>query len=153
MPQPFEADLDELAEGMAKPGCRFDIRYEDVFMALLPIWPYSGMPANYIHFGLSALWPRVMGRWQTCCGIARANCLPMSRCISQLVRVAILQMNLVPFCDGLHWEKWSDAQLAEFQQSIELIDLLKAPAGVPGERNVNMWFEQPTMEQKTCGHQ
>ena len=64
--------------------------------------------------------------------------------ISQLVRVAILQMNLVPFCDGLHWEKWPDAQLAEFQQSIELIDLLEgASLAFRGERNlVNMWFEQ-----------
>ena len=55
-----------------------------------------------------------------------------------------MQLNLVPVCDGLHWEKWSDAQLVEFQQSIELIDLLEgASLAFRGERNlVNMWFEQ-----------
>ena len=64
--------------------------------------------------------------------------------ISQLVRVAILEMNLVPFCDGLHRQQWNDTQLAEFQKTIESIDLLEGTTlAFRGERNlVNMWFDQ-----------
>ena len=146
--QHFEADLDELAKVMTKPGCRFDIRYEDVFMALLPHLAVLRNASQLYSLRASAL----LAKGDTdgamadvLLGIRTSELFadePML--ISQLVRVAILQMNLVPFCEGLHGEKWSDAHLAEFQQSIELIDLLKgASLAFRGERNlVNMWFEQ-----------
>ena len=146
--KPFEADLTELAEAMARPGCRFDIRYEDVFMALMPHLALLRDASQLYSLRASAS----LAKGDTdgamsdvLLGIRTSELFadePML--ISQLVRVAILEMNLVPFCDGLHRQQWNDTQLAEFQKTIESIDLLEGTTlAFRGERNlVNMWFDQ-----------
>ena len=126
--KPFEADLTELAEAMARLGCRFDIRYEDVFMALMPHLALLRDASQLYSLRASSRLAKgdTDGAMSDVLHGIRTSELfadePML--ISQLVRVAILEMNLVPFCDGLHRQQWNDTQLAEFQKTIESIDLL-----------------------------
>ncbi len=146
--KPFEADLEELANAMDKPGCRFEIRYEDVFMALLPHLSLLRDASRLYSLRASAH----LAKGDT--DKAMADLLRGIRVgeligrepmlISQLVRVAILRMNFAPFCEGLHQKKWTSAQLAEFQKTIEPIDLLEGTTlAFRGERNlVNLWFDQ-----------
>lgn len=146
--KPFEADLDLLATAMEQPHSRFDIRYEDVFMALMPHLSFLKQAARLYSLRASAHLAKgdsEKAMADVLRGIRVSELIrsePML--ISQLVRNAILQQSLVPFCDGLHQKKWTDAQLAEFQKKLQPVDLLEGTElAFRGERNlVNLWFDQ-----------
>ena len=142
----YESDLAKLADDLKRPHCRFNIRYEDGFEAVLP---HLGTMRNAASlFSLSSAQRLskgdTTGAWQdTLNGIRLGEQLRTEPfLISQLVRIAILQINFQTFWEGQVNHQWSAEQLTAFQETFQSIDLLVGmESAIRAERNmINHWF-------------
>ena len=111
--------LQEITEASRRPYCRFPIRYEDCFAALLPHLNY--MFALVRAYRLRALVELSAGQSdaaladvQTILRVAdKLNGEPIL--ISFLVRVAMLDIATQPIWEGLAAHRWNESQLAALQ--------------------------------------
>ena len=142
----YESDLAKLADDLKRPHCRFNIRYEDGFEAVLP---HLGTMRNAATlFALSSAQRLskgdTTGAWQdTLNGIRLGEQLRTEPfLISQLVRIAILEINFQTFWEGQVNHQWSAEQLTAFQETFQSIDLLAGmESAIRAERNmINHWF-------------
>ena len=124
----YESDLAKLADDLKRPHCRFNIRYEDGFEAVLP---HLGTMRNAASlFSLSSAQRLSKGDTagalqDTLNGIRLGEQLRTEPfLISQLVRIAILQINFQTFWEGQVNHQWSAEQLRTFQETFQPIDLL-----------------------------
>ena len=142
----YESDLAKLADDLKRPHCRFNIRYEDGFAAVLP--HLSTMKNAATLFALSSAQRLskgdTTGAWQdTLNGIRLGEQLRTEPfLISQLVRIAILEINFQTFWEGQVNHQWSAEQLTAFQETFQTIDLLAGmESAIRAERNmINHWF-------------
>ena len=142
----YESDLAKLADDLKRPHCRFNIRYEDGFAAVLP--HLSTMKKAATLFALSSAQRLskgdTTGAWQdTLNGIRLGEQLRTEPfLISQLVRIAILEINFQTFWEGQVNHQWSAEQLTAFQETFQSIDLLAGmESAIRAERNmINHWF-------------
>ena len=142
----YESDLAKLADDLKRPHCRFNIRYEDGFAAVLP--HLSTMKNAATLFALSSAQRLskgdTTGAWQdTLNGIRLGEQLRTEPfLISQLVRIAILEINFQTFWEGQVNHQWSAEQLTAFQETFQSIDLLAGmESAIRAERNmINHWF-------------
>ena len=142
----YESDLAKLADDLKRPHCRFNIRYDDGFAAVLP--HLSTMKNAATLFALSSAQRLskgdTTGAWQdTLNGIRLGEQLRTEPfLISQLVRIAILEMNFQTYWEGQINNQWSAEQLTAFQETFQSIDLLAGmESAIRAERNmVNHWF-------------
>ena len=142
----YESDLAKLADDLKRPHCRFNIRYEDGFAAVLP---HLGTMRNAATlFSLSSAQRLskgdTTGAWQdTLNGIRLGEQLRTEPfLISQLVRIAILEINFQTYWEGQVNHQWSAEQLTAFQETFQSIDLLAGmESAIRAERNmINHWF-------------
>ena len=142
----YESDLAKLADDLKRPHCRFNIRYEDGFAAVLP--HLSTMKKAATLFALSSAQRLskgdTTGAWQdTLNGIRLGEQLRTEPfLISQLVRIAILETNFQTYWEGQVNHQWSAEQLTAFQETFQSIDLLAGmESAIRAERNmINHWF-------------
>ena len=142
----YESDLAKLADDLKRPHCRFNIRYEDGFAAALP--HLSTMKNAATLFALSSAQRLskgdTTGAWQdTLNGIRLGEQLRTEPfLISQLVRIAILEINFQTFWEGQVNHQWSAEQLTVFQETFQSIDLLAGmESAIRAERNmINHWL-------------
>ena len=142
----YESDLAKLADDLKRPHCRFNIRYEDGFAAVLP--HLSTMKKAATLFALSSAQRLskgdTTGAWQdTLNGIRLGEQLRTEPfLISQLVRIAILEINFQTYWEGQVNHQWSAEQLTAFQETFQSIDLLAGmESAIRAERNmINHWF-------------
>ena len=142
----YESDLAKLADDLKRPHCRFNIRYEDGFAAVLP--HLSTMKKAATLFALSSAQRLskgdTTGAWQdTLNGIRLGEQLRTEPfLISQLVRIAILEINFQTFWEGQVNHQWSAEQLTVFQETFQSIDLLAGmESAIRAERNmINHWL-------------
>ena len=142
----YESDLAKLADDLKRPHCRFNIRYEDGFAAVLP--HLSTMKNAATLFALSSAQRLskgdTTGAWQdTLNGIRLGEQLRTEPfLISQLVRIAILEINFQTYWEGQVNRQWSAEQLTAFQETFQSIDLLAGmESAIRAERNmINHWF-------------
>ena len=142
----YESDLAKLADDLKRPHCRFNIRYEDGFAAVLP--HLSTMKKAATLFALSSAQRLskgdTTGAWQdTLNGIRLGEQLRTEPfLISQLVRIAILEINFQTYWEGQVNHQWSAEQLTAFQETFQSIDLLAGmESAIRAERNmINHWL-------------
>ena len=137
-----EADLAELTQAAkARPQCRFDIKYEATFAALLP---HLSVLRNATRgYTLRALAHLANDNPDAALADVEMS-LFLAECIrdeplliSQLVRIAILKIALQPVWEGLANQKWNAAQLAALEKRLAKIDLLKGyRLAILGERDL-----------------
>ena len=148
----YESDLAKLADDLKRPHCRFNIRYEDGFAAVLP--HLSTMKKAATLFALSSAQRLskgdTTGAWQdTLNGIRLGEQLRTEPfLISQLVRIAILEINFQTYWEGQVNRQWSAEQLTAFQETFQSIDLLAGmESAIRAERNmINHWFTSVAQE-------
>ena len=148
----YESDLAKLADDLKRPHCRFNIRYEDGFAAVLP--HFSTMKNAATLFALSSAQRLskgdTTGAWQdTLNGIRLGEQLRTEPfLISQLVRIAILEINFQTYWEGQVNRQWSAEQLTAFQETFQSIDLLAGmESAIRAERNIiNYWFTSVAQE-------
>jgi len=145
----FEATMAELTQASReRPLCRFDIKYEAHFTALLP---HAATNRNLVRsFTLRALAHLANDEPEAALTDIRM-CLFLAESIkdeplliSQLVRIVCLQMALQPVWEGLKDEKWSPEQLAVIEKQLADIDLLESyRISILGERDfANLIIDQ-----------
>ncbi|SVD48720.1 uncharacterized protein METZ01_LOCUS401574, partial [marine metagenome] len=137
----FEATMTELIQAAKeRPLCRYDIKYEAHFAALLP---HLGPLRNFVKsFTLRALAHLANDDPEAALADIRM-CLFLAESIrdepfliSQLVRIASLQIALQPVWEGLKEEKWNAEQLADIEKQLAKIDLLNGyHISILGERD------------------
>ncbi|MDA7520762.1 hypothetical protein N8546_01135, partial [bacterium] len=146
--EPYAADMATLSNDVRRPHSRFDIRYENGFTAMLP--HLSGLKQAASLFSLRASARLAKGDTEgalcdTVTTIRLAESLANEPLlISQLVRVAILQIGMQPFWDGVVDHKWSAAHLARLREALQPINLMEGMAlAFRGERNmINYWMDR-----------
>ena len=142
----YESDLAKLADDLKRPHCRFNIRYEDGFEAVLPHLGTMRDAATLFSLSSAQRLSKgdTTGAWQdTLNGIRLGEQLRTEPfLISQLVRIAILEINFQTFWEGQVNHQWSAEQLTAFQETFQSIDLLVGmESAIRAERNmINHWF-------------
>ncbi len=138
----FEATMAKLTQAAKeRPLCRYDIKYEAHFAALLP---HMGPLRNFVRsFTLRALAhlanddPKAALADIRMCLFLAESIRDEPVLISQLVRIACLQIAIQPVWEGLKEEKWSAEQLAEIEKHLADIDLLEGyRISILGERDL-----------------
>jgi hypothetical protein len=125
----YDAVLGELREASARPQAQFPARYEDGFNALLP--HLARMKGITQFLRLRAAAELEAGQVEE----AAANVELSLRVadlvreepllISQLVRLAQLQLAVSPLWEGLADHRWTDAQLSSFERRLMQFDFLE----------------------------
>lgn len=146
--EPYAADMAALANDLRRPHGRFDIRYENGFTALIPHLTVMKQAAAL--FSLRASARLAKGDTEgalhdTVTAIRLAESFATEPLlISQLVRVAISQIALQPFWEGVVDHKWSAAHLAKLRDALQPINLMEGTARCfRGERNmINHWMDR-----------
>tara|TARA_Y100000588_G_scaffold135017_1_gene148455 strand:- start:1351 stop:2832 length:1482 start_codon:yes stop_codon:yes gene_type:complete len=156
----FEPTMAKLAKAAKeRPLCRFDIRYEAHFGALLP---HLVTCRNLVRcFTLRALAHLANNDTELALADVRM-CLFLTESIreepiliSQLVRISCLQMALQPVWEGLQGEEWNSGQLADIEKQLAVIDLLEGyRISILGERGMaNLAIEQWLLNPKLMKEQ
>jgi hypothetical protein len=146
--EPYAADMATLANDVRRPHSRFDIRYENTFTALLPHLMVLKQAAGLFSLRASARLAKgdTEGALRdTVTTIRLAESLANEPLlISQLVRVAILQIGVQPLWEGVVDHKWSAAHLARLREALQPINLMEGMARCfRGERNmINFWMSR-----------
>jgi hypothetical protein len=145
----YEPVLNEVEAALRQPRCRFPVRYEDNYNALLPHLTHLRNLARvyrlralaHLHAGQTEA---ALADVQTCLRLANAiKDEPVL--ISFLVRGAILDLALQPVWEGLVTRRWREKQLAALRRVLEERDLFAHFAlALRGERlfahGVVMWL-------------
>ena len=152
----FKPTMAKLAQAAKeRPLCRFDIKYEAHFGALLP---HLATCRNLVRsFTLRALAHLANDDTESALPDIRV-CLFLAESIrdepiliSQLVRIACLQMALQPVWEGLQDEDWDPEQLADIENQLAAIDLLEGyRISILGEREIanlaiGQWHGNPKL--------
>jgi hypothetical protein len=150
-----KATMAELAQAAKdRPLCQFDIKYEAHFAALLPhVGPLRNFTKNFslralAHLGNddpeAALADVRMGLFLT------ESMRQEPLLISQLVRIACLNIALQPVWEGLKEEKWNTEQLTNLEKQLATIELLKGyQMSILGERELaNLAIDQMAINPK-----
>ena len=150
-----ESTMAELTQAAKdRPLCRFDIKYEAHVGAPLPhLGPLRNIVKNYTLRSLAhlanndpeaALADVRMGLFLTEC--MREEPL----LISQLVRIACLNIALQPVWEGLKEKKWDTEQLVDLEKQLAVIELLKGyQISILGERELaNLAIDQMAISPK-----
>lgn len=141
---PQAALVEELRAAAERPHARFPIRYEDGFSAVLP---HLARLKGINHFlALRAAAELEAGQPEQAAADARLG-LRLAGVvrgepflISQLVRIAQMQIALNPIWEGLVEHRWTDPQLAAFEEQLRGEDLLADyQRGMRGERTCCNW--------------
>jgi hypothetical protein len=157
----LDPELDEIAAASRRPYARFSVRYEDGFMMLLPhLTALRQLARLYVLRACAELEQGQTDR-------AAADVATILRLadsirddpllISQLVRIAIVQIGVQPIWEGLHRHQWSDSQLAVFQNELQRMDFVSGglrslrseracfndalEAGIAGPRGLSMLWK------------
>ena len=151
----FEATMAELTQAAKKrPLCRFDIKYEAHFASLLPhMSPLRNFVKNFALRALAHLGnddPKAALSDIRMCLFLTQSIKDEPLLISQLVRIANLQISLQPIWEGLKEEKWNSEQLADLKKQLADIDLLEGyRISILGERDLaNLAIEQMAINPK-----
>lgn len=126
----FDAELDELSAAAARPHSVFPIRYEEHINTLLPhLSTLKGISQLARLRALARLGAddRVGALQDVRLGLRLAESVgnePIT--ISQLVRIASLQIVIQPIWEGLARHVWSEEQLAGLQSALSEIHVLEA---------------------------
>ena len=144
-----EADFAVLTQAAKnRPLCRFDIKYEATFAALLP--HLSVLRSAARGYTLRALAHLANNNPDAALADVRMN-LFLVNCIkdeplliSHLVRIAMLDLSLQPVWEGLASNRWKAAHLATLEQQLASIDLLESHRrAMLGERDMaNLMIEK-----------
>jgi hypothetical protein len=122
----YEPILHEITEASRRPYCRFPIRYEDSFDALLPhLNPLRNLARVYRLRALAELsageTDAALEDVQTCLRLAdKIKDEPVM--ISFFYQMAMLDIITQPIWEGLVAHQWNDSQLANLQTQLEKID-------------------------------
>jgi len=135
----YEPILQQITEASRRPYCRFPIRYEDNWAALLPLLScFRNLARVYRLRALAELsageTDAALEDVQTCLRLAdKLKDEPVM--ISCLVRVAMFDLITQPVWEGLVAHRWNDSQLTTLQGQLEKIDQFKdAEKGLQGGR-------------------
>ena len=154
----FEATMAELSKAAKeRPQCRYDIKYEAHFGALLP---HLAIYKKFVtSFTLRAL--AHLGNDDPQSALADIRmCLFLDETIrdepfliSHLVRIACLKIALQPVWEGLREEKWNAEQLATIEKQLAAIDLLEGyRISILAERDfANLAIDQMRDDPKLLG--
>jgi hypothetical protein len=144
-----EADFAELTQAaQARPQCRFDVKYEATFFALLP--HLSVLRSAARGYTLRALAHLANDDPDAALADVRMN-LFLVNCIkdeplliSHLVRIAMLELSLQPVWEGLAANRWKAAHLTALEQQLAGIDLMESHGlAMLGERDLaNLMIEK-----------
>jgi hypothetical protein len=125
----FDAELEELTQASARPHSVFPVRYEEHMNALLPHLATLKGISQLIR--LRALARLQAGRKPEALQDARLS-LHLAESIgseafliSQLVRIAMLQIAMQPIWEGCARHEWTEEQLATLQSALASIRLLE----------------------------
>ncbi len=148
----FDSELNELSAAAARPSTVFPLRYEDNFNLRLP--HLATLKGAVTLVRLRALARLQAGQTNEALQDVKLA-LRISQAlkdepliISQLVRMAMLQLSLQPVWEGLLQRRWNDAQLAQLQATLVDISLLAGYGRcLRGER----YFVNATLEQYRTG--
>jgi hypothetical protein len=137
--RPLEAGLAEIASALKRPASQFPIHFEDNFAALLP--HLATLKGLQIDFGVRAMARLASGDTaggftDTLTGLQLPEVLRSEPIlISQLVHLAMAAIALKPVHAGIIDHRWTDAQLAAFQEVLGKRDYMTAMVLAPeGER-------------------
>ena len=154
----FEATMTELTlAAKERPLCRHDIKYEAHFGALLP---HLGPLRNFVRsFTLRALAhlanddPKAALADIRMCFFLTESIRDEPLLISQLVRIACLQIAIQPVWEGLKDGKWNAGQLAEIEKQLADIDSLDGyRISILGERDLaNLAIDRMRDDPKLLG--
>ncbi len=140
----YDAALGELREASARPQARFPIRYEDGFNALLPHLARLKGISQFLRLRTAA--ELEAGRINEAAADVELSLRLVDLVheepllISQLVRIAQLQLALNPLWEGLAEHRWTDAQLAGFERRLAQFDFLTDyHRAMRGERAFFTW--------------
>jgi len=145
----FEATMTELAQQASqRPLCRFPIKYEDTIAALLPhLNPYRNCVRGFTLRSLAHLAndDTEAALADIRMGLFLAESIrdePLL--ISQLVRIACLELVLQPVWEGLKDHRWKPEQLVTIARHLTGIDLLEGyRISILGERDmINLVIRQ-----------
>ncbi|MED5453474.1 MAG: hypothetical protein VX961_02990, partial [Verrucomicrobiota bacterium] len=140
-----------------RPYCRFDIQYQNGYEATLPHLSTLKNAATLFSLRAGEKLARANtneAMQDTLNGIQLGELLQSEPfLISQLVRIAILDMSIQTFWEGQVNGQWSTEQLKEFQEKIKDIDLLKGiELALKLERNMaNQWFADINQKKRNLG--
>jgi hypothetical protein len=127
----FEPTMAKLTQAAKeRPLCRFDIKYEAHFGALLPhLASYRNLVRSFTLRALAHLAnddpESALADVRMCLFLAE-SIRDEPILISQLVRISCLQMALQPVWEGLQGEDWNPEQLAVMEKQLGAIDLLES---------------------------
>jgi len=150
--EPIMTELTQAAKD--RPLCQFDIKYEAHFAALLPhLSPFRNFTKIYTLRSLAhlanddpeaALADIRMGFFLA------ESIREEPLLISQLVRIACLQITLQPVWEGLKEKKWNTEQLAAIEKQLAAIELLTGyHISILGERELaNLAIDQMAINPK-----
>jgi len=140
----YQSTYDQIRAAAQRPKARFWVNYEDGFGALLPHLAKLKGVSQYLRLKAAA----ELADDQSNAALADIKLsFRISEAIetepfliSQLVRVSMVYINLLPVWDGLVDHRWNDAQLAELDQILARTDLLADyQTGMSGERVCSVW--------------
>ena len=125
----FDADIDELTTASLRPHSVFPIRYEDNVSALLPhLSTLKGISKTVRLRALARLaaGQKAEGLQDVKLGLRLVDALKTEPLlISQLVRIANVQIAIQPVWEGLARHDWTEAQLAELQAALAKVRVLE----------------------------
>ena len=154
----FEATMAKLTQAAKeRPLCRYDIKYEAHFGALLPhLATYRNLARSFTLRALAHLGnddpEAALSDIQMSLFVSE-SIKDEPLLISQLVRIACLQMSLQPLWEGLKEEKWNPEQLVIIENQLAKIDLLEGyRISLLGERDfANLMIDQMRDNPKSAG--
>jgi|TARA_B100000959_G_scaffold149795_1_gene157146 hypothetical protein len=154
----FEVTMAELTQASKeRPLCRYDIKYEAHFAALLP---HLSPLRNFTKiFTLRALAHLANDDSEAALSDIQMSLFVSESIkdepllISQLVRIACLQIYLQPIWEGLKEDKWNAEQLADIGKQLAKIDLLNGyHISILGERDLaNLAIDRMRDDPKLAG--
>lgn len=135
----YDPILRQISEASERPYCRFPVRYEDTYAALLPhLSPLRNFARIYHLRALTKLsagqTDAALDDVQMCLRLAdKIKDEPLL--VSFLVKIAMTDLSTQPVWEGLGAHRWNDHQLSALQASFENIDQFDSFAkALRGER-------------------
>jgi len=124
----YDTVLNELRAAGMRPSARFPIRYEDGFNALLPHLARMKSLTQFLRLRATAELEAGLTNEAAANVELSLRLVDLVRgeplLISQLVRIAQLNLTLNPLWEGLADHRWTEAQLASFERRLGSFDFL-----------------------------
>ncbi len=130
--KPYQAQMDEIQAASRRPHSRFNVLYETKNPPNILLPHLAVIKREAILFQVRASAEIKLGQPDAAAADIKTAMYISGAVasepfvISHLVRIAIAQIALEPLWVGLAEHKWSDAQLADYEQYLAQIDLLTA---------------------------